>query len=292
MLRSGQFQILIASLRIRYFLTILTGAILLSVFLPVKTMAQGDLLITPRRVVFDGAKKTRQINLANNGQDTATYVISFKQYKMLVDGSFEEITEPDPGQNFASNNLRFFPRSVTLAPNEAQVVKLQLSKTSGLGPGEYRSHIYFRSVPDVKPLGEEDKPADSTVLSISLTPIFGITIPVIFRIGETYADVTLSNLAIVMGDNTKPQLMITFNRTGNMSVYGNIEVDHVSPSGVVTRVGIVKGLAVYTPNEERNFQLDLLDADVDYNSGKLMVKYVAASDVRASTLAEAELLLQ
>ena len=292
MLRSEQFQILIAPLKIRYFLSILAGAILLSVFLPANTMAQGDLLITPRRIVFDGAKKTQQINLANNGQDTATYVISFKQYKMLVDGSFEEITEPGPGQHFASDNLRFFPRSVTLSPNEAQVVKLQLSKTRKLEPGEYRSHVYFRAVPDVKPLGEEDKPADSTVLSIKLTPIFGITIPVIFRIGETYADVTLSNLAVIVEDKTKPKLKITFNRTGNMSVYGNIEVDHVSPSGEVTRVGIVKGIAVYTPNEVRDFQLDLLDADVDYNSGKLMVKYVAASDVRASTLAEAELLLQ
>jgi P pilus assembly chaperone PapD len=269
-------------------------ALFLSVIFPTTVVAQGDLLITPRRVVFDGGNKTQQINLANNGQEEATYIISFKEYKMLEDGSFEEITEPEPGLNFASSNLRFFPRSVTLAPAEAQVVKVQLSKTRGLEDGEYRSHIYFRAVPDDEtvPLGEEEQVVDSTALSIKLTPIFGITIPVIFRVGDTSAEVTLSDLAMNLDDSEKPKLKMTFNRTGNMSVYGNIEVDHVSPSGERTRVGIVKGIAVYTPNTKRSFQLDLLPSEVDYSTGKLEIEYISGSDVKTTILCEAELVLQ
>lgn len=38
--------------------------------------AQGDLLITPRRVVFEGNKRSTDISLANIGKDTATYSIS------------------------------------------------------------------------------------------------------------------------------------------------------------------------------------------------------------------------
>lgn len=64
--------------------------------IPVK--AQGNLLVTPRRVVFDGSRRVMELNLANTGQDTARYNISFVQYRMTEDGDFEEITEPDPGQ--------------------------------------------------------------------------------------------------------------------------------------------------------------------------------------------------
>src|SRR4051812_12766425 len=105
--------------------------------------AQGDLLISPLRIVFEGSKKSQEINLANVGKDTATYVISVKDIRMNEDGSFDEITVPDSGQLFAGPYLRFFPRKVTLAPNEAQVVKIQLIKTNELTTGEYRSHLYF-----------------------------------------------------------------------------------------------------------------------------------------------------
>src|ERR1700759_689889 len=98
--------------------------------LPVsQATAQGDLLISPLRIVFEGSKKSQEINLANVGKDTATYVVSIIDIRMKEDGSFEQITVPDSGQNFAGKYLRFFPRRVTLAPNEAQVVKIQLIKT-------------------------------------------------------------------------------------------------------------------------------------------------------------------
>ena len=117
--------------------------LLLSIIFTPDVKAQGNLLITPRRVVFDGTKRVQELNLANTGQDTAKYNVSIIQYRMKEDGAFEEITVPDPGQNFADKNIRFFPRTVTLAPNEAQVVKMQVTKMDQLAPGEYRSHVYF-----------------------------------------------------------------------------------------------------------------------------------------------------
>ncbi len=70
--------------------------------------AHGNLLITPRRVVFDGTRRVMELNLANTGQDTSKYNVSIVQYRMTDDGAFEEITEPDPGQNFADKYIRFF----------------------------------------------------------------------------------------------------------------------------------------------------------------------------------------
>ena len=121
-----------------------------------KASAQGNLLIMPKRVVFEGSKRSEDLSLANIGKDTATYVISFVQFRMKDDGSFEKITDPDSAQNFSDKYLRFFPRTVTLAPNESQTVKVQVTKKDELKPGEYRSHLYFRAIPKQPPLGEKD----------------------------------------------------------------------------------------------------------------------------------------
>ncbi len=252
--------------------------------------AQGNLLITPRRVVFEGSKRSMDLNLANTGADTATYAISLVDMRMKEEGGFETVTEPDPGQQFADSFIRFYPRSVTLGPNEAQVVKVQVIKYNELKPGEYRSHFYFRAVPKPKPLGEEDALRDTTTISVRLTPIFGITIPVIIRVGESTAKVQLSDLEFRMVNDTVPRISLTFNRTGNMSVYGDITVDHISPQGKITRVGVANGVAVYTPNLIRKFQFNLNKVPgVNFSSGKLRVVYSATSEVKPARYAEAEL---
>lgn len=244
-----------------------------SLFFTCGVYAQGDLLIMPKRVLFEGTKRYEDLNLANIGKDTATYIISFVQVRMKEDGSFENITEPDSAQFFADKYLRYFPRTVTLAPNEAQTVKVQITKKNEMKEGEYRSHIYFRAVPKIKPLGEKE-PVNDSMISVRLIPVYGISIPVIIRIGETSSSVTLSDVKFSKEKDTIPYLKIAFNRTGNNSAYGDVSVDHISPSGTVTRVGIVRGLAIYTPNTIRRFNLRLEKIKgIDYRSGRLHVVY-------------------
>lgn len=278
----------------RLFLLSAAGLILFQVFFPFNIRAQGNLLITPKRAVFEGNKKSMDLNLANVGEDTATYAISLIQIRMTEEGGFEAITEPDEGQLFASPYLRFFPRSVTLGPNEAQTVKVQVVKAGSLEPGEYRSHVYFRAIPEEKPLGEEEvTQQDPASISVKLVPIFGITIPVIIRVGKPDVSVTLSDLALRFESDTIPKLKFTFNRAGNYSVYGDISVDYVSPAGAVTRVGIANGIAVYTPNTKRSFEFSLFnDKGVDYSVGILRVNYSAPSDMKPEKYAEAELIIQ
>lgn len=272
------------------FLALLSG---FSFFPIANVSAQGNLLITPRRVVFEKAKKSFDLNLANTGLDTATFAISMIQIRMNEDGGFETITKPDSNQRFADQYIRFFPREVTLGPNESQVVKIQLIRSNGMAPGEYRSHFYFRSLSKVKPLGEEDQAIDTTKISVRLNPVFGITIPAIIRVGESSVKVNLSNLSFEHVNDTIPRFKLVFNRTGNTSVYGNVIVDHISPNGQITRVGGANGIAVYTPNTIRRFELNLTNAhDVDFKTGKLRVIFAAASDVRPVRYAEAELLLR
>jgi hypothetical protein len=255
-------------------------------------MAQGDLLLLPRRVIFEGSKRYEELNLANTGKDTARYVISLMHIRMKEDGGFEEISQPDSGERFADKFLRFFPHSVTLAPGESQVVKIQLTKINELVPGEYRSHLYFRAIPDNSPLGDT-APATDSGFSIRLIPVFGISIPVIIRIGPTATQVRLSDLSVQMADDTIPILNMTFQRTGNMSVYGDISVYYTSAGGKTTPAGTAKGIAVYTPNTARRFRLTLdKQSGVDYHSGRLSVEYSTAEDSHPVRIAGADLQLR
>lgn len=275
------------------FVLLCSAMVLFSILSTTMVKAQGNLLITPRRVVFEGQKRSQDLNLANTGVDTAKYNVSIVQYRMKEDGSFEEITTPDEGQNFADKFLRFFPRTVTLAPNEAQVVKMQVIKANELKPGEYRSHVYFRAVPKVTALGTDSVKIDSTAIGVKLIPIFGITIPVIIRLGESTTKVSLSDSKLEMVNDTTKRLQVVFSRTGNMSVYGDLMVEHISSSAKTTPVGVVRGIAVYTPNTIRKFQMDLDNkAKVDYRSGSLKVTFTSQSDTKPEKLAETELKLK
>jgi hypothetical protein len=273
-------------------ISILAYLFIITALFPCEAFSQGNLLITPRRVVFEGNRRSFDLNLANIGSDTATYAISFVQIRMKEDGSFESITKPDPGQKFADQNLRYFPRQVTLAPNESQVVKLQVLRANQLSPGEYRSHMYFRSIPKVKPLGEKDL-VDSSAISVQITPIFGITIPIIIRVGQLNAGVTLSDLSLEKIETGTPSLKLKFNRSGDASVYGDLSVDHIATDGTVTRVGIANGIAVYTPNTSRYFSFNLINnKGIDFKSGRLKAVFSAPTDVKPQKYAEAELLLK
>jgi hypothetical protein len=265
--------------------------LLLQLFFSSGVAAQGNLLLMPRRIVFEGSKRYEEINLANTGKDTARYVISLMHVRMKEDGSFEEITEPGAGENFADKYIRFFPHSVTLGPDESQVVKIQLNRSNELIAGEYRSHIYFRAIPNAVPLGEKQPVADSGI-SIKLIPVFGISIPVIIRVGEVNTEVSLTDPSVEMAEDTIPVLNMTFLRKGNMSVYGDLSVEYISAQGKTISAGIIKGIAVYTPNPLRHFKLNLEQhPGIDYHSGKLHITYTTPAESKMAKIAETDLVL-
>jgi hypothetical protein len=211
---------------------------------------------------------------------------------MDENGSFETISEPDSGQNFADKYIRIFPRKVVLGPNESQTVKVQLTNTGKLLPGEYRSHLYFRAEEDKSPLGELQPLKDSTSISVNIVAVFGITLPVIIRTGESSTTVNISDTEFLMEKDAVPTVKMKFIRAGNMSTYGDVAVDHISLQGTMTRVGIVKGISVYCPNTTRHSQITLdKNSAIDYHSGKLLVTYSDQS-IRPLKLAEAEIILQ
>jgi hypothetical protein len=266
--------------------------VLCLIVLPTHLFAQGNLMIYPKRLVFEDVKRSREISLLNNGKDTARYVLSVMQFRMKTDGSFQAITEPDSGQRFADRNFRFFPRTVVLAPGESQTVKVQLIKTSELTEGEYRSHLYVRAQAEEKPLGQSGTKIKPSSIAINIVPVFGLSIPIIIKVGQSSTKLDIVEKSITMLEKTTPILNLKFKRTGNMSVYGDISAEYVSSSGKRTTVGLIQGVAIYAPSAFRSFQIPLEKTKgIVYNKGKLHISYSEQSGTRV-TFADTELPLQ
>lgn len=255
-----------------YFLLFTSGPIL----------SQGDLLVYPTRLVFEGSQdRMHIIHLNNKGTDTATYKLSYIQNRMDVEGNFQIIEEPDAGQNFASPYLRFYPRTITLAPNETQLVKVQLTKVSELQPGEYRSHLYFRPVIKTEELKEKEKATSTEGLSINLKPVYGVSVANIILIDEPQVEVEISELIFENLEYEMPILSLSFHRKGEASSYGDLVVEHISAKGVKTKVGSVRGFAVYTPGTLRKARIKLeTPENVDYTSGRLKILYTSQDAVK------------
>lgn len=253
---------------------------------------QGDLLVSPVRVLFEGNKLKEEISLVNIGNDTTTYSVSFLQYNMNEEGNFELIEKPAEGQMFADPYLRVFPRQVKLAPRESQVVRLQFRRQAGMAAGEYRSHLYFRAEKETAPLSLEMK-KDSKLMSVQITPVFGISIPVIIRTGDVKVTTELSDLKLDIQQDTITNLKFAINRNGNISVYGDIVAEYIPLKGKPVEIGLARGVAVYTSVSKRNFTLRLKkSADVNLNTGKIRVKFTSPKDTAYEVFAEKEIVLK
>lgn len=253
--------------------------------------AQGDLLIFPKRIVFEGTEERVQtVHLTNAGKDTATYKISYIQARMTDEGKIENIILPDPGQNFATPFLRFFPKTVTIAPGKSQLVKIQLINISELKSGEYRSHLYFRAVPKIHVLKKrKETDSEDTGVSISITPVLGYGMTNIIRAGEPDINVQLSNLTFEKFNDSIPLLNLKFTRSGNRSAYGDISIEHISLNGKKTNVATVKGFAIYASNNLRKTKIKLKNTeDVNYEEGELHIIYTSSGNGK-TTYADSKL---
>jgi hypothetical protein len=251
--------------------------------------AQGNLLVSPTRVVFEGDKQKEDLNLTNIGQDTAVYLISFIHYRMQADGSFLQL-ESDSVKTRADKFLRVFPRKVVLPPGESQTIRMQYRKTQEVQDGmEYRSHLYFRAEKEVSALGMSASNVDTTKMSVSITPVFGISIPVIVRNGTMDYSMSISDVSLTPVIDTVSTLTFKLHRLGNRSSYGNVRVTFVPNGGKSVDIGMANGIGVYTDVESRLVSLLLYNrADQRLKNGKLVVTYSTPREEGEKVLAKIE----
>lgn len=269
----------------------LASALLLSQFATPAQAGPGDLLVTPTRVVLEGRERSAELTLVNRGSTKTAYRITLENRRMDASGKFEKVETPQEGELFAQNLIRYAPRRVTLEPNKPQTIRVLLRKPADLSDGEYRSHLYFSARPD-NAAGDsvETATSDDDSISIKLTPIYGVTIPVIVRNGTLDANVTVSEVSVFSSKEGAKGVKVTLERVGNRSVYGDITISDASNPDRI--VALMRGVAVYAPNDSRTVRVPFIN-EASVNTGRnVLVRFTEKGKPPSPTNVETQLTLR
>lgn len=242
----------------------------------------GGLQVFPTRVLLDGRTRTAALTLNNSGTKPTTYRISLIEMRMTDTGAVIAIKEGENVASAASPYLRYSPRQVTLEPKSPQSVRIQVRKPADLPPGEYRSHLLFRAIPEPD---AETARADGgvTVVGAKLVAVYGVAIPVIVRHGETTAKITLAAPTMEHSPDGKQRFVsIDMRREGNRSAFGDFTAQWVPPKGAPIPLGEKKGVAIYVPNAAIRVRIPI-DPMRDLKGGKVRVEFAEASALPIST---------
>ena len=121
-----------------------------------------------------------------------------------------------------------------------------------------------------------------------LRPIYGVTIPVIVRLGHLEAKAGISNVKKVT-EGGKPAISLDLNRSGNRSTFGEIRV---LKAGVEKPLAVAGGIAVYTEIGQRSVTIPIDPALAANASGQVTVQYVEPTDTGPLTIAESSAVLR
>lgn len=240
-------------------------------------IAGANLMITPSRVVFEDRTRTAQVTLLNTGNDSGSFRVSFIRQQMTEAGQFIAV-EPNEKGNFSDHMIRYSPRQVTLPPGQSQVVRLMLRKPRDLADGEYRSHMLFQSIPKAsKHSLESVMTTNKKGITVEIIPIVGVSIPVIVRQGQLNNEVSISNPRYIAATEANPnaRIGIDIHRSGSASIYGDFRAIFTPNNGAPIVIGLVKGVAVYTPNEIRRFEIPMtVSSDLKLADGELRIIFL------------------
>jgi P pilus assembly chaperone PapD len=246
----------------------------------------GDLLVAPTRLVLDG-RRGAEIILNNIGEEPATYRVSVEFRRMTENGDLVDVTTPSDADKKAEDMIVYAPRKVTLAPHEPQAIRIAARPPQGLPDGEYRVHMLFRAIPPATPVvqaaGEQPKG-----VQFKLTPVYGVTIPVIVRLGNLQASAAITDVHLEQSGKT-PSVSLDLVRNGSRSTYGEIRI---LKAGLKEPIADVKGIAIYTEVGKRHVSIPVPENHRADATGQVTVQYVETFDEGTHLLAETDAVLR
>lgn len=240
-----------------------------SVFAAAPVRAQGDLLVAPTRVVMNGGGSA-EVVLSNIGSAPATYRITVELRRMDAEGDFSDVAEESANavERAALDMIRYAPRRITLLPGQPQAVRISARPAPDLPDGEYRVHMGFRAIPAAMTPEEAAKEAAAGGLSIRLTPVYGITIPVFVRKGRLEGGAALTNPRLIKdGEHTFVELDMS--RSGQRSVFGMIE----GKTARGEQVFQLRGIAIYPEVTQRKVRVPVTPEQQAKLTGPVRIEY-------------------
>lgn len=255
----------------------------------------GDINLYPKRVVIDDRNRVASVGIYNKTGNTGDYDITVGDMVMTGDGRLAEpgaVKAGDPALarlKGAAEMVRWSPHRFTLPGNESQMVRIMARVSPDLPPGEYRTHFSTIAVPP----GDDGLTIDEATngratpngIGVKITPRFGISIPVIIRVGETTLNSGLKDLAVTTAPTGQRLINITVTRSGTRSSFGDITF---TAPGAPKPIAVIKGVGVYTEVDQRSVTVAVdpkVEARFTASGSHLTASYIDDDFAPGQTLA-------
>ncbi|MDD3037383.1 hypothetical protein [Bacteroides sp.] len=198
------------------------------------TFAQGILFSEKRIILKNQGIYTLQV--CNPTEEARTFQLSIIDKTVDVHHKLVDIPDSVTFANSLKNEVRIFPKRITLPPGECQEVQLQLRGAGILTDGEYRSYLHFLPLltqaeitPDSLKAKKNDAPSFDIIIRI------GAAIPLIYRKNAALENVAIDSVSLVRNDKQEPTaISLYIHRKGNRSTYGSIAVFSGEKNELVT----------------------------------------------------------
>ena len=217
--------------------------------------AQANILITPTQVVFDDRERFAVVTLANVTNNTVSYELEWKLFKMTeVKGTYEPV---EFAPEYDMSKLVFFaPRRVTLSPKGKQKIKLRFSRPSDIPDGDYHVHLKFKSIP--VELDENNQPIEKSLVQVGVKVSY--TIPVVVRIGEAQVTAQIGQIGLDRDQNTgqlNMRLPVTRGEGATHSILGHLRIYNDTGNGEEVLVGEISNANLFPEVRQRVFSIPL-----------------------------------
>jgi hypothetical protein len=237
-----------------------------------------NLNISPKRVTFDRNRRSATVFIFNQGTAAATFDIALVDRVMLPDGQIMPVADAEAKpelkplldrQKSAKDMIVVTPRRAVLEAGKGQTIRIRVAPAAD-ATGEFRSTLTVTTVPprDVGLTAEQAASGAPGQLRFIINSVFGLSIPIIVRLGPVDAKAGIENAKLGYADISpdgvapaKRTPVVTFDivRLGASSLFGNIEVRDAKARGG-DPLGMARGVGVYTEIDRRSMRLPLTRA--------------------------------
>jgi hypothetical protein len=212
-------------------------------------------LLAPTRLIFEGNVRSQQLTIMNQTDKPQTYRLRLEDRLQKENGEFDVISDPaDP--TAASSFLRLSARQVSIPPQESATIRVLLRRPATAAAGEVRSHLIVTELPTV---GQPSMDSDAGEgISVRINTIYGISIPILVRTGQTNAQLSISNIVREpdVGNPALDTIKLKLSIVGNRSYFVDLRL--VSPRQRRSPpIFQAKAVSVYTPVNARLMTLSL-----------------------------------
>lgn len=243
---------------------------ILSTF-PLLAFAQTQ--VFPTRLTLTEEAPSSYLNLKNATDKPQKYKIEMTQYQMTKNGL---MVKADTKNNPLVDTLKFSPKTVEVAPNEKQVVRVMATSFDDLTDGDY--YIYLHFIPE-----SASSPTNAPKSQFSLQAKIAVAIPIVVRHGTAKVEGKLSDLKSLSSKDGNLNVTFKLSNPTKYFLTGDLEVIGVTDKGE-TSLSKTIGLTSYIPERAVTSAISSKDITEKLNGEKLKkIKVKFASNENSGT---------